>query len=48
MKHDVTAGNIIMDIERLREPMQIITDYILKAASIKKTAEVVEISSKQS
>lgn len=48
MKQDVTAGYIIMDIERLREPMQLITDYILKAAGIKKTAEVVEIKSKQS
>jgi len=47
MNHDVTAGYIIMDIERLREPMQSITDFILKAAGIKKTAEVVDIKSKQ-
>ena len=29
MKSDVTAGYIVMDVERLREPMQKITDYIL-------------------
>lgn len=27
---DVTAGYIIIDVERLRRPMQMITDYILK------------------
>lgn len=30
MNHDVTAGYIIRDVERLRKPMQRITDYILK------------------
>lgn len=31
MTNDVTAGYIIGDAERLREPMQRITDYLLKA-----------------
>jgi len=35
MKGDVTAGYIIMDVERLRKPMQKITDYILEKAEIK-------------
>ena len=30
MNHDVTAGYIIMDVDRLRKPMQKITDYLLK------------------
>lgn len=34
---DVTAGYIVMDVERLRKPMQQITDYLLKCMEIKKT-----------
>jgi integrase len=30
MNNDVTAGYIMMDVERLRKPMQQITDFILK------------------
>lgn len=30
MTNDVTAGYIISDVERLRKPMQLITDHILK------------------
>jgi integrase len=29
MTNDVTAGYIILDVERLRKPMQMITDYML-------------------
>lgn len=43
MPSDVTAGYIIMDVERLREPMQKITDYILRSAKVKPTAEVTNI-----
>lgn len=32
MRGDVTAGYIITDVERLRRPMQAITDYLLSAA----------------
>jgi integrase len=31
---DVTRGYIVADVERLREPMQRISDYILKAAGV--------------
>lgn len=34
MNNDVTAGYIIADVERLRAPMQKITDYLLKCAAI--------------
>ena len=40
---DVTAGYIVPTTERLREPMQKITDYILKAAGLKETAEVIQL-----
>jgi integrase len=40
---DVTQGYIVTDVERLREPMQHITDFILKAAGVKPTAEVIEL-----
>ena len=33
---DVTGGYIVRDVERLREPMQRITDYILNHASVSK------------
>lgn len=32
MANDVTAGYIVAGVERLRQPMQNITDYILKCA----------------
>lgn len=41
---DVTAGYIVIDVERLRGPMQKITDFILKAAGRKPTAEVVDLN----
>lgn len=34
MSNDVTAGYIVNDVERLREPMQRITSYILKSISL--------------
>jgi integrase len=30
MNNDVTAGYIVTDVERLRKPMQLITDNLLK------------------
>jgi integrase len=44
MNNDVTAGYIIADVERLRAPMQKITDYILKCAGLRETAEIVPIA----
>lgn len=40
---DVTRGYIISDVERLREPMQRIEDFILKAAGVRPSADVVEL-----
>lgn len=34
MNNDVTAGYIVTDVERLRKPMQQITDYILKCIGL--------------
>ncbi len=41
MAQDVTAGYIIHDVERLRKPMQQITDSIVRAAGVKKTADII-------
>ncbi len=38
---DVTAGYIVANVERLREPMQRITDYVLRLSGIKPTAPVI-------
>lgn len=40
---DVTAGYVIVDVERLRRPMQQITDFILKAAGVRESAPVVQL-----
>lgn len=40
---DVTAGYIVIDTERLREPMQRITDFMLKAAGLRESAAVVPL-----
>jgi integrase len=37
---DVTAGYVQLSVERLREPMQKVTDFILGAAEIKKAGEL--------
>jgi len=43
MKNDVTAGYIVTDVERLRAPMQKITDFVLRAAKLRDSAEVIEL-----
>ena len=45
MTGDVTAGYIGKNIERLRDPMQRITSYMLSAAGIGPAAQVVELAS---
>lgn len=40
---DVTAGYIVADVERLRGPMQRITDYMLRAGGLRESAEVISI-----
>lgn len=44
---DVTEGYVQINTERLREPMQRITDFILKAGNVIKSAEVVELKKKK-
>ena len=44
---DVTAGYIVADVERLREPMQKITDYVLRMAGLKATADVISLEQKR-
>lgn len=43
MNNDVTAGYIISDVERLRAPMQKVTDYMLKCMGVKPSAEIVTL-----
>ena len=43
MTNDVTAGYIIIDAERLRAPMQKITDQLLRYMGVKPSAEIVEL-----
>ena len=40
MTNDVTAGYIITDVDRLRVPMQKITDYILLQGGLKTAATI--------
>lgn len=47
MTGDVTAGYMVADVERLRRPMQQIEDFILKAAGVKASADVVDIARTQ-
>ncbi len=47
MSGEVTAGYIIQDPERLRKPMQKITDYILSKAGVKEKAAVVDLDSRR-
>lgn len=45
MGHDVTAGYIVADVERLRKPMQAIADFILSASGLRPSADVIPIAS---
>jgi integrase len=47
MSNDITAGYIISDVERLRKPMQQITDFILRSAGMKPTASVTDITAER-
>jgi len=44
---DVTGDYIQIDEERLREPMQKITDFVLKSAGLRETAEVISFDKKR-
>lgn len=43
MQNDVTAGYIMTDVERLRKPMQMIADYLLRCMKIAASAEVISL-----
>jgi integrase len=47
MNNDITAGYIISDVERLRPPMQKITDHLLKCMGVKPSADVIELPNKK-
>jgi integrase len=44
MRQDVTAGYVVADVERLRTPMQRITDFILKSAELRASASVTALN----
>lgn len=44
MTNDVTAGYIVTDVERLRKPMQQITDFILSRAGVRKGTDVADMA----
>ena len=43
MSGDVTAGYIVSDVERLRVPMQRITDYLLQLVGVKSGAQILPL-----
>lgn len=45
--NDVTSGYVQVSVERLREPMQRITDYVLRHAGVKASADVVALNPAQ-
>ena len=45
---DVTAGYIITDVERLREPMQRITDFLVSAGELHTKSNVIAFPSPKS
>jgi integrase len=47
MAGDVTAGYIVADVERLRAPLQKITDFMLRAAGLRETAPVLELPTRR-
>lgn len=44
---DVTAGYIVIDVERLRGPMQKITDYVMKAVGERESATITPLNRKE-
>jgi len=42
-ENDVTSGYVQLTLERMRKPMQTITDFILKSAGLKQSADVVPL-----
>lgn len=44
MTGDVTAGYIMLDVERLRRPMQMVTHHMLQLMGVRKSADIVSIT----
>ena len=42
--NDVTAGYLVIDVERLRKPMQQITSYLLKSMKMTESPEIVSVN----
>ena len=47
MAADVTAGYVVADVERLRAPMEKITNYFLKAGGLEPGADVVNLADRK-
>jgi integrase len=47
MNQDITSGYIIADVERLRKPMQLITNYLLKCMGAVKPDELINLNFKE-
>lgn len=45
ISHDVTSGYIIADVERLRKPMQQLSDFLCQCMGIKSNAEIIQLHS---
>jgi integrase len=43
MNNDITTGYIINDVERLRAPMDKITDFMLKCMGVVPSADIIEL-----
>lgn len=43
MQNDITVGYVVLDTERLRKFIQMITDYLLKAMGVKPIGEALDI-----
>ena len=44
MTNDVTAGYIVSDLERLRKPMQKVTDFLLRAMGVTESAHIIDLT----
>jgi integrase len=43
MSSDVTAGYVVMDVERLRKPIQLIADTLQRLMGVKETAQILQM-----
>lgn len=47
MPQDVTAGYVVLDVERLREPIEAVAEFILRTVGKKPSAEVVDMAARK-